>query len=161
MSAFAYISIIEVLGKLFIAWGIAKAPFDKLLFFAVMVAILAWSICLVYAMYCKRNFPECTYCFAFDYDLLKQMFGFAGWNFIGASSAILRDHGGNIILNIFYGPAVNAARAISVKVSTVVTSFVQNFINHENGPVLLFIRLVLRLKKQKILVHEFLNLPFQ
>ena len=127
MSAFAYISIIEGLGKLLIAWGIAIAPFDKLLFFAVMVAIFAWSIRLVYATYCKRNFPECTYCFAFDYDLLKQMFGFAGWNFIGASSAILRDHGGNIILNIFYGPAVNAARAISVKVSTVVTSFVQNF----------------------------------
>lgn len=127
MSAFAYISIIEGLGRLLIAWCIVINPIDRLIFFAAMVAILAWTVSFIYASYCKRNFKECVYHFIYDHDLLKQMFGFAGWNFIGASSAILRDQGGNIILNLFFGPTVNAARAISVKVSTVVTSFVHNF----------------------------------
>jgi O-antigen/teichoic acid export membrane protein len=127
MSAFAYISILEGIGRLVIAWCIVINPIDRLVFFALMVAILSWVIILTYIQYCKRHFEECTYHFIYDHDLLKQLFGFAGWNFIGASSAVLRDQGGNIILNLFYGPTVNAARAISVKVSAVVTSFVQNF----------------------------------
>lgn len=127
MSAFAYISIIEGLGKLLIAWCIVINPIDRLIFFAAMIAILAWTISFIYASYCKRYFKECVYHFIYDHVLLKQMFGFAGWNFIGASSAVLRDQGGNIILNLFFGPTVNAARAIAVKVSAVVSSFVQNF----------------------------------
>lgn len=127
MSAFAYISIVEGLGRLLIAWCIVFIPIDCLIFYAAMVALLAWTISFIYAFYCKKHFNECVYHFIYDYDLLKQMFGFAGWNFIGASSVILRDQGGNIILNLFFGPTVNAARAISVKVSAVVTSFVQNF----------------------------------
>ena len=127
MSAFAYISILEALGKLIIAWCIVVNPIDKLVFFALMVAIVTCSVSLLYAWYCMRHFKECVYHFYYDHDLLKQMFNFAGWNFIGASSAILRDQGGNIILNLFFGPTVNAARAIAVKVSAVLTSFVQNF----------------------------------
>lgn len=127
MSAFAYISILEGIGKLVIAWCIVINPIDRLVFFALMVAILSCTVIFIYMNYCKRHFDECAYHFVYDHDLLKQMFGFAGWNFIGASSAVLRDHGGNIILNLFFGPTVNAARAIAVKVSAVLTSFVQNF----------------------------------
>ena len=127
MSAFAYISILEALGKLTVAWCIVINPIDRLVFFAAMVAMIACVIRAVYTWYCKRHFEECSYHFIYDHDLLKQMFGFAGWNFIGASSAVMRDQGGNIILNVFFGPAVNAAQAIAIKVSTVVNSFVQNF----------------------------------
>lgn len=127
MSAFAYISILEALGKLVIAWCIVVNPIDRLVFFSLMVAIVVCSISLLYARYCIKHFKECVYHFYYDQNLLKQMFGFAGWNFIGASSAIFRDQGGNIILNLFFGPTVNAARAISVKVSAVLNSFVQNF----------------------------------
>ncbi len=60
-------------------------------------------------------------------DLIKKVFGFAGWNFIGASSGILRDQGVNVLLNIFCGPGVNAARSIAMQVNTAVNSFVSNF----------------------------------
>lgn len=135
MSAFAYISILEAIGKLVVAWCIVINPVDRLVFFASMVAVVAWIICAIYSCYCKRHFEECTYHFIYDHDLLKNMFGFAGWNFIGASSAVLRDQGGNIILNLFFGPSVNAARAISVKISTVVSSFVQNFMTALNPQI--------------------------
>ncbi len=135
MSAFAYISILDAFGKLVVAWCIVINPIDRLVFFAAMVAVIAWIIRFVYTWYCKRHFEECTYHFLYDHDLLKNMFGFAGWNFIGASSAVLRDHGGNIILNLFFGPSVNAARAISVKISTVVSSFVQNFMTALNPQI--------------------------
>jgi len=127
MSAFAYISILEALGKLSIAWCISIAPIDRLVFYALMVSLLSWILCLIYATYCKRHFEECTYHFIYDHELLGRMFGFAGWNFIGASSAVLRNQGVDIILNLFFGPVVNAARGIAVKMDAVITQFVSNF----------------------------------
>ena len=102
MSAFAYISILEALGRLSVAWCILQSPIDRLIFYGGMVALVGFIIFLIYMVYCKRHFDECTYHLIYDHDLLKQMFGFAGWNFIGASSSVLRDQGGNIILNLFF-----------------------------------------------------------
>ena len=88
---------------------------------------VALIIRFVYGYYCKRHFEECSYHFIFDATLLKRMFGFAGWNFIGSCSAILRDQGGNIVINLFCGPAVNAARGIAYQVNSAVNGFVSNF----------------------------------
>lgn len=127
MSAFAYISVLEVAGKLIVAYFISISPIDKLIFYAVLICVIALTIRMVYGLYCKRCFYECTFYFVWRPQLLKQMFGFAGWNFIGSSSAILRDQGGNIIINLFCGPVVNAARGIAYQVNAAVTSFVTNF----------------------------------
>ena len=127
MSAFAYISIIEGLGKLAIAWCIVISPIDRLVFFAGMVAVLAIIIRIIYGLYCKHYFEECTYHFVYDYDLLKQMFGFAGWNFLGNSAGILNSQGVNILSNLFFGVSVNAARGIAEKINAVMTQFVNNF----------------------------------
>lgn len=127
MSAFAYISILEALGKLLVAWCIVISPIDRLVFFAALVAMIAWSICFIYIYYCRHYFDECKYRFYCDYPLLKQMFSFAGWNFIGVSASILRDQGGNIVINMFCGPTVNAARGITTKVNAAINGFVQNF----------------------------------
>lgn len=127
MSAYAYISIAEAISKLLIAWCISFNPFDKLIFYAAMIAVLSWIIRLVYVFYCKKNFEECTYHYIYDHDLLKQMFGFAGWNFIGASSGVLRDQGTNVLFNLFFGPVVNASRGISMLVNSAVTGFANNF----------------------------------
>ena len=135
MSAFAYISILEALGKLIIAWCIAINPIDRLVFYALMVALLSVVIRIVYGAYCKRHFEECTYHFIYDHELLKRMFGFAGWNFIGASSAVLRNSGTDIILNLFFGPVVNAARGVAVKMDTVITQFVTNFMTALNPQI--------------------------
>lgn len=127
MSAFAYVSILEALGKLVVAWGIVVSPIDRLIFYAVLMCCVALIIRTVYGWYCKKHFEECSVRFIFDSDLVKQMFSFAGWNFIGASSAVLRDQGGNVLINIFCGPTVNAARGIAVQVNNAVSQFVNNF----------------------------------
>ena len=59
--------------------------------------------------------------------MLTQMFGFAGWNFIGAGSRVLRDTGGNLLLNFYFGPVVNAARGVSISISHAVVRFSENF----------------------------------
>lgn len=135
MSAFAYISILEAIGKLGIAFLIMVSPIDKLIFYAFLMCIVALLIRLTYGTYCKRHFEECTYHFIFDKDLLKRMFNFAGWNFIGASSAVLRDQGGNIVINLFCGPTVNAARGIAFQVNNAISGFVTNFMTALNPQI--------------------------
>ena len=135
MSAFAYISILEAVGKLTIAYLITISPIDKLIFYAILMCAVALVVRLTYGNYCKRHFSECTYHFSWDKLLLKQMFGFAGWNFIGASSAILRDQGGNVVINLFCGPTVNAARGIAFQVNNAVNQFVTNFMTALNPQI--------------------------
>lgn len=135
MSAFAYISILEAIGKLAIAFLIIMSPIDKLICYSILMFCIALIIRFIYGYYCKRNFKECSYKFIFDKNLLKAMFGFAGWNFIGASSAVLRDHGGNIVINVFCGPTVNAARGIAFQVNNAIQGFVTNFMTALNPQI--------------------------
>lgn len=135
MSAFAYISILEAIGKLTIAFLIVISPMDKLIFYAILMCLVAIIIRFAYGNYCKRHFSECTYHFIWDKQLLKQMFGFAGWNFIGAASAVLRDQGGNVVINLFCGPSVNAARGIAFQVNNAVNQFVTNFMTALNPQI--------------------------
>lgn len=135
MSAFAYISILEAVGKLAIAYLISISPIDKLIFYAILMCAVALIVRLTYGNYCKRHFSECTYRFIWDKQLLKQMFGFAGWNFIGAASAVLRDQGGNVVINLFCGPTVNAARGVAFQVNNAVNQFVTSFMTALNPQI--------------------------
>lgn len=127
MSAFAYISILSAVGKLIVAWTINIAPVDRLIWFGSLILVNSIIIRSVYIFYCKRHFNECNCKFQFDRSLWKEMFGFAGWNFIGTVAAILRDQGGNILINLFAGPPANAARSIANQVNGAVSGFADNF----------------------------------
>lgn len=135
MSVFAYISILEGIGRLSIAFLILISPIDKLIFYSILMCVLALIVRLAYGVYCKRNFCECFYSFSFEKGILKRMFSFAGWNFIGATSAVLRDQGGNVIINLFCGPTVNAARGIAFQVNNAVSGFVTNFMTALNPQI--------------------------
>ena len=135
MSAFAYIGILEALGRLGIAFLITLSPFDRLVFYAILLTVVAFMIRLVYRRYCIRRFPECSYNMVFDRSLFGQMLGFSGWNFIGATSSILRDQGGNIVINLFCGPTVNAARGIAFQVNGAVHHFASNFMTALNPQI--------------------------
>lgn len=135
MSAFAYISILEAIGKLTIAYFIDISPIDKLIFYSILMCGVALLVRFTYGYYCKKHFQECIYHFIWDKQLLKQMFGFAGWSFIGTASVALREHGGNILINIFNGPEVNAARGIAFQVNNAVLGFATNFMTALNPQI--------------------------
>lgn len=127
MSAFAYISILEATGKLLIAYLVTVSLSDKLILYAILMCVVALIIRLTYGSYCKRHFEECTYQFIFDKRLLKEMFGFAGWNFFGNGAYLLNTQGVNILINLFFGTSVNTARGIVVQVEGAILQFVNNF----------------------------------
>ena len=136
MGIFAFVGIGDTLLQLgivlFIAFGGICS--DKLIVYASLLVVKGMLFQLFYFYYCRKSFKECRFKLSLDKPLLKEMTGFAGWNFIGASSAILRDQGGNILLNLFYGPALNAARGVANQVSNAIGSFVGNFmiaLNHQ------------------------------
>lgn len=127
MSAFAYISIIEAVWRLFVAYVICVVQNDRLVIYALLLSFVSFVVQGIYVLYCKRNFVECTYHFVIDRDILNKMLKFAGWETIGSSACVIRDHGSNVLLNLFFGPVVNAARAVSMQVYQAVINFVNNF----------------------------------
>lgn len=135
MAAFGYISILEALLKLLVAYLIYVSPFDKLDVYAILLCLVALLIRLIYGVYCKRHFSETIFKFVLDKNLVKEMFGFIGWAFLGNGVVVLKDQGINILLNLFCGPVVNAARGISMQVNNYVYSFVQNFMTAVNPQI--------------------------
>lgn len=127
MGAFAYVSVFEVVAKLGITYYLFISPFDKLKTYAVLLFALSIALRLIYGVYCKRNFQECSYQFIFDKGLIKQMTGFAGWSLFGLVAYSGYNYGLNILLNLFFGPVVNAARGIAFQVQNAVQGFSNNF----------------------------------
>ena len=127
MSAFAYISILDVSLKLLVVYLLVVLPFDKLIILAILNLLVQLFIRYIYTLYCHRHFPESYFQFRFNKTLFKEMFGFAGWSFWGYLAAILYTQGLNMMLNIFFGPIVNAARGIAVQVQSAVQQFVGGF----------------------------------
>lgn len=127
MGAFAYISIFEGLGKLAVALVMANSPADRLVMYSMLMCVLAVAVRVAYGIYCRYCLEGCRFSFTWNKGLLREMFAFAGWNTVGVASSVCKDQGVNILLNIFGGPVINAARAIAVQVNGVVYNFVRSF----------------------------------
>lgn len=127
MSAFAYISIFEVVMKLIICYSLFISPVDKLVTFAFLLFILSITLRAIYGIYCKKHFEECHYCLILDMKLIKDIAGFAGWSSFTLVAYSLYNSGLNILLNLFFGPVVNAARGVAVQVQNAVQGFSRNF----------------------------------
>lgn len=127
MSAFAYISIFEVVSKLAAVFALYAIQFDSLIVYAVFMLIIAVILRFIYGWYTTKHFPDCRFKLSFDKQTFREMIGFSGWNFIGSSAAILNGQGINLLINLFFGVTLNAARGIATQVDNAINTFVQNF----------------------------------
>ena len=127
MSAFAYISIYEAFANLGIVYLLHIGNFDKLAFYAILLLLVKVSVIMVYRIYCRRHFAESAFRWLFDGKLLKEILSFTGWNLWGGMAGTLMGQGINVLLNLFFGPAVNAARGVAVQVQSAVQMFATNF----------------------------------
>lgn len=128
MSAFAYISILEVILKLLIVYLLIIGNVDKLKLYAVLTLTIQVLIRFAYTYYCNKHFSHIKSDLKkIDWKLLKDMFAFASWNLWGGCAIVMYSQGINLLLNVFFGPTVNAARAIAVQVENAVLQFSTNF----------------------------------
>jgi O-antigen/teichoic acid export membrane protein len=127
MNVYAYVSIVDVSLKLIIVYLLFVSGFDKLITYAILIFIVTIIVMSIYWIYCKKQYSECRFGWVSDKTLYKSMLTFSGWNIFGCGAVIGATQGVNILLNMFFGPVVNAARGVSVQVSGAITSFVGNF----------------------------------
>lgn len=127
MKIYAYVGIVEVLLKLLIVYVLLISPIDKLIFYAILLCLVQISVMFFYRFYCSRNFPICHIRLYKNKAIFREMFSFAGYDLIGNLSVLAQGQGLNILLNMFYGPTVNAARGIAYQIQGAVTQFSNNF----------------------------------
>lgn len=135
LDTFAYLSIFAVISKLLICFAITRSPIDRLVFYSILLCSVTLIVSLINVWYCHRNFSESRGALRLDVKLLKRMFSFAGWSFIGSSGWILRNQGGTVLLNIFGGPVINAANAMAYALSSAANNFVNCFTTSFNPQI--------------------------
>ncbi len=127
MSVFAWFSITESCFRLFIVYLLYISPYDKLITLSVLGLVVSIGIRMVQRVYCTKKFAECHYTYVFDKGLLKEMTGFASWSFLTNTAWIFNTQGINVLINIFFGVAVNAARGISASIEGIIKKFCHDF----------------------------------
>lgn len=127
MKVYAYVGMVEVILRLLVVYLLMIAPFDKLIFYAILLFVLNLGIMSFYRVYCIKRYDESRIKFCNEKALYKDMFKYAGSDLIGNVSVLAQGQGLNLLLNVFFGPVVNAARAVAYQVQGAVTQFGNNF----------------------------------
>lgn len=127
MSIYAYMSIFEVTAKLLICYLLTIGNFDRLMMYATLLLGVQVGCMCFYRFYCTHHFEEARFSFSFDKKIFKEIAGFSGWSMFANASIALNSQGVLILLNMFFAPAVVAARAISLQVNMAANQFVSNF----------------------------------
>ena len=127
MSAFAIISILDTVAKFAIALLLFIIPFDKLILYSFFHVFIQVSIRCIYVIYCRKNFIESKYKITWDKEVSRNIISFAGWTLTGNMAVVGYTQGLNILLNLFFGAVVNAARGVSMQVQSAARMFCTSF----------------------------------
>lgn len=127
MDVFGYISIVEAFLKLSVVYLLCLSSFDKLITLSILNCIVQYILLLAYISFCVKNFKGCHLSAQIQPHLLKHILSYTGWNLFGSISGILCTSGLTILLNLFFGPIVNAAKSIADKINQVINQFSNNF----------------------------------
>ncbi|OIQ71417.1 hypothetical protein GALL_469650 [mine drainage metagenome] len=128
MSVYGYVTIIEVVLRLVIVYFLSVGNLDKLKVYSVLYFLVTLIISIIYRAYCNRNFKECRISFKWNKTLYQKLFSFSIWELYGGLALMGMGQGLNMLLNIFFGPVVNAARGIAYMVQGAIFGFGDSFI---------------------------------
>lgn len=129
MKVFTYISVFEALGNLVIALCIAHTSSDRLILYGVLMMVINALVSTCYFVYCIRYYSECRLCIYWNRHKFSEIFHFAGWNMIGSLASICKSQGLTVLLNMFFGNALVAARGMAYKVFSTLQQFADSFFN--------------------------------
>lgn len=127
MKVFAYVSIIEAASKLIIVYMLLIGQFDKLILYAILLFLIQVSLFFFYRFYCTKHYREVSFHLGINKPIFKEIVGFSGWNLFANSAIALNNQGVLLLLNMFFSPAVVAARSISIQVEMAAYHFMTNF----------------------------------
>ena len=136
MKIYAYLGIAEVVLKLASVYILVLFSFDKLKLYAVLMFFITLIVSALYRVICIKKYRECRFNFYWDRNLFGDLMSYSSWNLFGAVAGVINNQGINILLNVFFGPIVNASRAISYQIGGAINLFVSNFVTAFNPQII-------------------------
>lgn len=136
MGIFAVITFVDALFKLFFAFAIPYIPIDKLVFYGLSLLIIQVFSYFCYLLVCRKRYPECRYSKVFDLPLHKEILAFSSWTLFSSFAVVGMNQVITILINLFFGPVVNAARAIAIQVNSALSTFCNSFIMAIRPPMI-------------------------
>lgn len=127
MKVYSYIGIYEGVAKLLIAFTITVVPFDRLVCYTVLLMCVSLSTQFFYAYHCFKHYQECKLNLCWDKQAFKETIPLISWNLVGTAVYAVNHQGTNLLLNMFFGPVVNAARAVSMQINQAIMNFGSSF----------------------------------
>ncbi len=127
MFIYAYVGLYEAFSRLAVAYLITISPIDKLVFYGLLLLLNTLAVQFYYRWYAFKHFDECRFSLVRDKQLYKQLLGYGGWDLFGNLAVVCQGQGVNLLLNVFFGPVVNTARAIAFQIQGSVMHFISNF----------------------------------
>jgi O-antigen/teichoic acid export membrane protein len=165
---FAYMSIFDAVTRLAVVYLLSIVNYDKLKLFSVLNFLVSCLIFFIYQKYCRSNFKETKYKFCKEWPLYKDLFKFSGWILLNPVSYTAKYQGVNMVLNLFFGPIINAANGIAARVAQAIGSFSENAAQAVNPQIIKLYatknytemwNLVIRASKMYYLLFLILALP--
>ncbi len=136
LNIYAYVGIFDAIGRLSVVFLLGYSSIDRLIFYALLLAIVQLLVALSYYLYCRYKYLESKLKLIYDKIVLKQLLNFSGWNILAQISETLKLQGYLVLLNLFFQPYVIAAQSIGNQVATAMMSFVNNFRSAINPQVI-------------------------
>ena len=127
MKMYAYMGIYDSLSKLVIVIWVACSDGQRLVFYAFLVMVNGLITQLIFRAYAIRHYKECRVRLILDKPIMKEVLGYCGWDLFGNCAVMCQGAAMNVLLNVFFGPIVNAARAIALTLQGAVGAFVSGF----------------------------------
>ena len=127
MGVYAWASMVEAVIKLVVVYVLDLLKLDKLVLYSFLVFAATCIKALIFKIVCMRKYNESTWRYEWDISQIRSMLSFTGWNMFGSLAHVAKNQGVNIVMNIFFGPMVNAARGVAFQVNTAVNNFASNF----------------------------------
>lgn len=168
MGLFAWLSIIEMIGLLIVVSILPLFSYDQLKSYAVLIFILNIIVSSLYGIICRKKYTACRWGINKNFSKMKTIVGFTGWSLYGGLALVLRNNGTNILLNLFFGPTINAARGIASQAQNAINTFVANFSvalkpqivkNYANGNRKEMMGLIFQGSKTSYFIILFLAMP--
>lgn len=128
MGFFAITSLVESVARFLVAYLLTYLAIDRLSYYGIGLLLVSCMVFLVYFIFAKRKYQECKYVKSDDKQLYKEIFNFSGWTLFGSIANVGMFQINTILVNLFFGPIVNAARAISISVYSAMSLFSGSFI---------------------------------
>lgn len=168
MGFYAYLGLFEAFARLMIAFIIINSPYDHLILYASLTAFVSIIVLLLHIVYCKIKFDVCHFGFCWDKQLIKEMTKFISANLFGCFAWSAGVQGTNVILNLFFGPVVNAAKGISTQVGSIVNRFTENVMtavkpqmikSYASGDTEYMLRLLMKSSKLAFFISTIIAVP--